>query len=99
MGNIIEKLSKDTTPLISSVNRDEFIKASETAFDCTFNGTSEFYPWAMPKNLPSNFNIGVIFGASGSGKSTLLRLFGAESTPIWDPNKAIVSHFDSPADA
>ena len=38
-------------------------------------------------------------GASGSGKSTLLSEFGKEVYPIWDPNKAIVSHFESPDEA
>jgi hypothetical protein len=36
-GKYNRKLVKDTIPLISSVDRDEFIMASETAFDCTFD--------------------------------------------------------------
>lgn len=98
MEKIIEKLSKKDTPLTSSVERDEYIAASEKAFDCLFDGTSKYFPWEKPKNLPKDFNIGVIVGSSGSGKSTLLEEFGQETYPIWDPNKAIVSHFDSPDD-
>jgi hypothetical protein len=60
MENIIEKLVKDTIPLISSVDRDEFIMASETAFDCTFDGTSKFYPWKMPTELPKSFKLGLL---------------------------------------
>jgi hypothetical protein len=96
MEKLMEKLERDTTPLVSSVNRDEFIAASEKAFDCAFDGTSKFYPWKMPSNIPKNFKLGVIVGSSGSGKSTLLKSFGIEEQPIWDPNKSVVSHFESP---
>lgn len=98
MEKLIEKLVKETDPLVSSVNRDEFISASETAFDCRFDGTSKFYQWKMPTKLPKKFKIGVIVGSSGSGKTTLLKKFGVEEQPIWDSTKAIVSHFDNPAD-
>ena len=99
MKQIIEKLQRDETPLTSSVERDEFIEASEKAFDCLFNGTSTFYPWKLPTNIPKDFKIGVIVGSSGSGKSTLLKHFGIEDEPIWDGNKSIISHFDSPDEA
>src|SRR5439155_11377632 len=32
-------------------------------------------------------------GPSGSGKTLLLREFGQEEQPLWEPDKAIVSHF------
>ncbi len=99
MERVIEKLERETTPLTSSVERDEFITASETAFDCKFDGVSTFYPWKIPNNLPSKFKLGVIVGSSGSGKSTLLKQFGLEQIPIWESNKSIVSHFDSPDEA
>lgn len=99
MERIIKKLQRDTEPLVSSVERDEFITASETAFDCAFDGTSRFYPWKLPSNLPKNFKIGVIVGSSGSGKSTLLKNFGSEEIPKWDFNKSIVSHFETPDEA
>ncbi len=99
MDKIIEKLIRDTTPLTSNVERDEFISASEKAFDCTFDGTSKFYPWLVPTNIPKKFKLGVIVGSSGSGKSNMLKHFGIEEIPVWNPNKSIVSHFDSPDDA
>lgn len=99
MERVIEKLVKDTEPLVSSVERDDFITASEKAFDCAFDGTSKFHPWVLPSKIPNNFRIGVIVGSSGSGKSTLLENFGNEETPQWDPNKSIVSHFENPDDA
>lgn len=99
MRNIIEQLSKQLVPLTSSVEKDEFIMASEKAFDCTFDGTSRFFPWEKPKLLPSEFNIGVIYGSSGSGKSTLLNEFGQELQPKWEKNKSIMSHFDTPDEA
>lgn len=99
MEKLIEKLQRSTTPLTSSVEPDEFIKASEKAFDCIFDGTSTFYPWSLPLNIPKKFKLGVIVGSSGSGKSTLLTNFGKEETPIWNPEKSIISHFDSPDEA
>lgn len=99
MERLIEKLEKDTVPLVSSVEYDEFIMASEKAFDCTFDGTSKFYPWKLPTNIPKSFKLGVIVGSSGSGKSTILKNFGTEEFPYWEPNKSIVSHFESPDEA
>lgn len=98
MERVIEKLEKETNPLVSQVDRDEFINASEIAFDCIFDGTSKFYPWKMPTKIPKNFKLGVIVGSSGSGKSTILKNFGEEDQPIWDSNKSVISHFDNPAD-
>jgi ABC-type ATPase with predicted acetyltransferase domain len=95
----MERLIKNSTPLISTVDRDDFIRASEKAFDCTFDGTSKFYPWLVPSNIPKQFKIGVIIGSSGSGKSTLLKNFGEEESPEWDRTKSILSHFESPDDA
>jgi len=99
MEKLIEKLERETEPLVSSVERDEFITASEKAFDCAFDGTSKFYPWKVPTKIPKNFKLGVIVGSSGSGKSTLLKKFGIEEKPDWFPNKSIISHFESPDDA
>lgn len=96
--NIIETLHKNTIPLTSTVVHDEYIKATEIAFDCIFDGVSTFYPWKTPTDLPKDFSIGVIYGASGTGKSTLLKEFGTEEVPIWDNTKSIISHFDTPDD-
>lgn len=98
MDKLIEKLERESIPLTSSVIKDEYVTASETAFDCIFDGTSKFYPWKLPSKIPKKFKLGVIVGSSGSGKSTLLKHFGIEEEPIWDEAKAIISHFDSPAD-
>jgi len=96
MEKILEKLSREAIPLTSSVIKDEFISASEKAFDCTFDGVSTFYPWAFPTKIPKNFKLGVIVGSSGSGKSTLLKHFGIEEAPTWDLTKSIISHFENP---
>lgn len=98
MQKVIEKLKKGETPLTTSVIRDEYILASEKAFDCVFDGTSKFYPWLLPESLPKQFKIGIIVGSSGSGKSTLLKNFGVEENPIWETNKSILSHFETPED-
>jgi ABC-type ATPase with predicted acetyltransferase domain len=91
-------LKRKSVSLTAVTEHDEFIKASERAFDCAFNGVSTFTPWEKP-DIPENFGIGVIVGSSGSGKSTLLDEFGKEEIPDWNPNKAVVSHFDTPDDA
>jgi ABC-type ATPase with predicted acetyltransferase domain len=96
MKNIIEQLERSEEPLFSSVIYDKHIQAAEKAFDCIFDGVSNFYPWEKPKNISEEFSIGVIYGASGSGKSTLLGQFGCPSVQAWDNTKAIVSHFESP---
>lgn len=95
----MEKLIKSNIPLTSSVERDAFIEASEKAFDCIFDGTSKFYPWELPTNIPTDFKLGVIVGSSGSGKSTLLKKFGKEDEPIWSHRLPIISHFESPDEA
>lgn len=95
---IIEHLTKNTTPLTSSVIYDDFIKASEIGFDCKFTGESTFFPWKKPEKLPKSFKLGVIVGSSGSGKSTLLKEFGTEDSPEWDSTKSILSHFETPED-
>jgi hypothetical protein len=93
-------LDRSPEPLRSRVVVDEFVKASEKAFDCKFNGVSEFYGWQLPDDeLLKDFSLGVIVGGSGTGKSTLLKEFGSEFEPYWEPYKAIVSHFDSPDEA
>ena len=99
MLEVKEFLVRKDTPLTVSVNKDKFIEASEKAFDCTFNGTSEFYPWELPTSIPAEFSIGVIVGGSGTGKSTILAEFGEEEMPVWDADKAVVSHFGSPDEA
>lgn len=97
---ILEKLSRQEQPLTVFTSVDEFTQFAEKAMDCKFEGESKFYPWESPKLIPQVFNIGVIYGASGSGKSTLLKEFnGKDYQPIWERNKAIVSHFDAPDDA
>lgn len=99
MEKLIQKLERDTNPLVAVVEKDDFIAASEKAFDCAFDGISKFYPWKIPTNLPTKFRLGVIVGSSGSGKSTLLSQFGSEEIPVWYSNKPIISHFDSPDEA
>jgi len=97
MMNAKHTLSKSTKPLTCEVSPDEFTLASEKAFDCSFGGVSKFYPWELPQDdLLNDFSLGVIVGGSGTGKSTLLRQFGIEEVPVWESDKAVVSHFDSP---
>jgi ABC-type ATPase with predicted acetyltransferase domain len=87
------------------VEQDEFTAKVAQAFDLDFSGeiTTEIPDFNFPPY--DSYNIGLIVGASGSGKSTLLRkglwydglVEQHHNNPVnWEPNKAIVSHFDSP---
>ena len=80
------------------IEQDDITKAVSNNFDYEFSGVSECIVPTLDV-LPTDFSIGLIVGPSGSGKSTMLRLFGEEVHTEWQPNKAIVSHFDSPEDA
>lgn len=80
-----------------SVVVDDIVKEIAQTFDYAFDGTSSF---EVPTfETPSEWSIGVIVGGSGSGKSSILRAFGDEEQVAWDADRAIVSHFDSAADA
>lgn len=93
-------LKRSTTPLKSDVVVDELVSSLVTPFDFDLgDGSSEFFPFVLPDDLPKSFNIGVIVGASGTGKSTLLKEFGSASEPVWQSGVSIASHFDSAQDA
>lgn len=94
-----QPLERARKPLESVVQMDEMLGEVIRPFDYKTDGTSTFYPYQIPKDLPSDYNIGVIVGASGTGKSTLLKSFGEAKTVGWHPKKAIVSHFSTPDDA
>lgn len=81
------------------VEKDEFTDYLANNFDYEFTGESRF---EIPNiSIPQDFSIGLIVGSSGSGKTQILKNyfnFKEESLP-WNPNKAIVSHFETPEDA
>lgn len=81
-----------------NVDLDEITQEISELTDYAFNGESTFTPPVI-KNIPKDFNIGLIVGPSGSGKSTLLEGWGAEEIPRWHENKAIASHFSSAQEA
>lgn len=91
-------LEREDTPLVSVVEMDELTEELIRPFDYSSDGTEKFYPYKLPKDLPTDFGIGVIVGASGTGKSTLLQSFGAPTTPQWGVG-SVASHFDSALDA
>lgn len=92
-------LTRSATPRRAEVAVDDLLVEAFRPFDLDPDKVSEFYPWEVPTELPSDFGIGLIVGASGSGKSTFLAAFGTYTQPAWDPEKAIVSHFADPEDA
>lgn len=92
-------LERSSTPLESVVKIDEMLEEIIRPFDYTSTGIESFYPYLVPKDLPTDYGIGVIVGASGTGKSTLLKEFGVSKPVVWDSKLAIASHFNSPEDA
>lgn len=80
------------------VTTDEITLKISEMFDYKFDGKSVF-TFPIIKDIPDNFNIGLIVGPSGSGKSSLLNAFGKEIKVEWDNTKAIVSHFTSAQEA
>jgi GNAT superfamily N-acetyltransferase len=89
---------KEPDTLKCSVEMDPITVELSNAFDYSFDGGSTFTVPDMP-TPKGGFKIGLIVGPSGSGKSTLLKRFGVETSPTWEPNKAICSHFASSGDA
>lgn len=92
-------LERSSTPLESVVKIDEMLEEIIRPFDYTSTGIESFYPYLVPKDLLTDYGIGVIVGASGTGKSTLLKEFGVSKPVVWDSKLAIASHFNSPEDA
>jgi GNAT superfamily N-acetyltransferase len=88
--------------LKSEVQTDEITAEISRFFDYEFSGKTEFeVPQISPidRQLMEDFSIGVIVGPSGTGKSSMLAEFGQEEELVWDPNKAVCSHFESSEDA
>lgn len=83
---------------VSHVVVDEAVRHACDAFDYEFSGESRVTLWSRPE-VPNDFGIGVIVGPSGTGKSTLLNCFGTTTPLVWEPDKAIVSHFFTPDEA
>jgi len=84
-------LTRLDKPLRSQVEGDTITTEACAEFDYALDH-ADFYPWSVP-SLPNEWGIGLIVGASGSGKSLLLKEFGTITTPEWQTNKSIVSHF------
>jgi GNAT superfamily N-acetyltransferase len=96
-----KKLQRSATPLTSMVVMDDITSELIKPFDYNSDGTEEFYPYLIPEDLPTTWGIGVIVGASGTGKSKLLDHFarGVYTSPVWDNDYSIASHFSNPVDA
>jgi len=88
-----------TYTLTTKVECDEFTDKVSSAFDYSFDGTTNTQ---LPDFEPIHeFNVGLIVGSSGSGKTQLLvRRFGYKPLEThWKKSKAIISHFDNPDEA
>ena len=88
-----------------TVEPDDFTAKVAQAFDLEFDGTitTEIPDFEPPET--GSYNIGMIVGSSGSGKSQILRnhffdeVSKSEKPHTWNPQKAIVSHFNTPETA
>lgn len=95
--NNVCNLKRSKTPLTAKIELDNFTNKAQENFDYDFDGTNKFYPFELPEFLKQlDFNILAIVGASGSGKSTFSKYFGKEKELIYDNDKAIISHFETP---
>jgi energy-coupling factor transporter ATP-binding protein EcfA2 len=92
-------MTRAADPRRATVEIDDTLIEALRPFDLDPNIVTEFYPWLLHDELPTDFGIGLIVGASGSGKSTLLDAFGVSAPPSWSQGRAIVSHFDDATDA
>jgi len=81
--------------LITKIIKDDIVEQVCKEFTYDFQDTYEFCKHNIIKELPETFGIGLIVGTSGSGKSLLLKEFGEYKKPLWDPELAICSHFDT----
>lgn len=77
---------------------DAFTEAAAKAFDYPFVGESSFIvPDFTP---PADWGLGLLVGPSGSGKSTILEQHFPKPVPLqWNPEQAVISHFDDPDSA
>jgi hypothetical protein len=84
-----------------TVEIDDILKMACEPFDYSFDGTSTFtLPNLNSPNRDGSWNIGLIVGPSGSGKTQLLKeYYEISEIPEWNPNKAVVSHFNSSKEA
>lgn len=78
--------------LQSDIVHDEYTEKTSMYFDVPFSEKSTVI---INNNieLPSDWQIGLIYGPSGCGKSTLLKQFGEIKNPTWDNNKSTISNF------
>lgn len=87
-----------------TVNTSDITDSISKSFDYEFDGTTSFEIPTIPfiekqSIIDSGFSIGLIVGPSGSGKSLLLSEFNSEESIQWNPNEAVVSHFETAEDA
>ena len=94
------ELTRAETPRRAHVEVDDTLTEAFRPFDLDPARVTEFYPWVLSTAfLPETWAIGLIVGASGSGKSTLLADFPPSLPIVWNPERAIVSHFADSEDA
>lgn len=87
-----------------TVNTNEITKAISKSFDFEFDGTTSFNSPQISEidkksYIDRDFSLGIIVGPSGSGKSTLLKDFGEEEEISWNPEEAVVAHFETAEEA
>jgi len=86
-----------------NIVNDKYTEYVYEAFDIQNKEESNVTIEANLEHLPSDWNIGVVYGGSGTGKTTILKNFFKKemNTYSFDFNKSLISNFDwlEPKDA
>ena len=82
--------------LTHKIVNDKYTKYVYEAFDIQNQEETKVIIDANLKNLPKQWNIGVIYGGSGTGKTTILKKFFKKEVnqEYFDYNKSLISNFD-----
>jgi ABC-type lipoprotein export system ATPase subunit/GNAT superfamily N-acetyltransferase len=89
--------------LTHKINNDKYTEYIYEAFDIQNKDESNVIVEANLENLPSQWNIGVVYGGSGTGKTTILKNYFKKEMDksYFDNSKSLISNFDwlEPKDA
>jgi ABC-type lipoprotein export system ATPase subunit len=82
--------------LSHKIENDKYTEYVYETFDINNKNESNVVINAKLENIPSDYNIGVIYGGSGSGKTTILKNYFKKDIDksYFDNTKSLISNFD-----